>query len=187
MSFVLLYITRTLMITQIEVLFLQTTLASPESLRNARHEWGGISLALQGTTLLVQKQMWKARIAWERWHRKVKPHQTLIRHTKPKPEKLQLGPVRQNWKMWLPGQDPSRKALKSQEAGTKKSVRVCLVQTLPLFSHLKQMVFIWLKNKEQNFEPTPAAPDNSSRVSKVAKQNKTRHSGLNPFWWVTSK
>lgn len=58
--------------------------------------------------------------------------------------------------------------------------------TSPFFPS-QTMVFIWLKNKEQNFETTPAAPDNSSRVSKVAKQNKTRHSGLNQFWWVTYK
>lgn len=114
-----LYIPHILMITQIEVILLQPTLTSPESLKNARHEQGRINLDSQGTTLLVQKQMRKAHVAWERWYQKVKPHQPRIGQTKPKPEQFWLGPVRLNWKMQLPGQDPPRKALKSQEAGIK--------------------------------------------------------------------
>lgn len=51
----LLYFICILKITQFEVFFLQTTLTSPESLRNARHIWGSISLAPQEFTLPVQK------------------------------------------------------------------------------------------------------------------------------------
>lgn len=58
--------------------------------------------------------------------------------------------------------------------------------TTPFFpSHM--MVFIWLKNKEQNFEITPAAADNSSGVTRVAKQNKTQHPRLYHFRWITYK
>jgi len=95
----LLYIMHTLMITETEAILPQTTLTSPESPINARHKWRRIRLAPQGTTLLVQKQMWKVHNACKRWHQKVKPHQTLIGQTKPKPEQFQLGPIRQNWKM----------------------------------------------------------------------------------------
>lgn len=86
-----------LKISQIEVFLLQTTLTSPESPRNARHEWGTIILAPQEITFPMQKQMWKGHIAWERWHQKVKPHQTLIRQTKSKLEKFWLDAIWPNW------------------------------------------------------------------------------------------
>lgn len=80
---------------------------------------GRISLAPQRTTLLVQKQMRGVCIAWERWHQKVKPHQILIRQTKPKPEQFQLGPNRQNWETQLPGQNPPMKLLSCKKLGQK--------------------------------------------------------------------
>lgn len=63
-----------------------------------------------------------------------------------------------------------------------------MVWMLPsIFPHLSSqtIVFVRLKNKEQNFEVTPATADNSSGVTRVPEQNKIL--GLNHFWWITYK
>lgn len=103
---------------------------------------GRISLAPQRTTLLVQKQVRGVCIAWERWHQKVKQHQTLIRQTKPKPEQFQLGPNRQNWKTQLPGQNPPMEALELQETGTKNLCGLVWHGRYPLSPFLNNGVYL---------------------------------------------
>lgn len=85
--------------------------------------------------------------------------------------------------MRLPGQDPPRKALKLQEAGIKNLRGFAGCGHYLFFLPSQTMVVFLLK--EQNFETPPAAADNSSGVTRVAKKNKTWHPGLNHFQWIT--
>lgn len=52
----LLYITDSLVIIQIDAILLATTLTSPESFGNTSHKWESISMAPEGAALLLQKQ-----------------------------------------------------------------------------------------------------------------------------------
>lgn len=110
--------------------------------QKSKAQMGRISLAPQRTNLLVQKQVRGVCIAWERWHQKVKQHQTLIRQTKPKPEQFQLGPNRQNWKTQLPGQNPPMEALELQETGTKNLWGLVWRGRYPLSPFLNNGVYL---------------------------------------------
>lgn len=52
----LLYITDSLVIIQIDAILLATTLTSLESFGNTSHKWESISMAPEGAALLLQKQ-----------------------------------------------------------------------------------------------------------------------------------
>lgn len=127
------YITHTLMIAQIEVMLLQTTLTSPKSLGNPRHKQGRTSLAPQGTTLLVKKQMWKAHIAPKsqttsnsHWANQALPWAILAVPNQAEPE---------NATAWA---KPSSESSQVARSWDKKSVRVWMVWMLPfVFSLLK--------------------------------------------------
>lgn len=104
-----------LKITQIEVFLLQTTLTSPESLRNARNIWGAISLAPQESALPVQEQMWKG-ILPQKGGTKMSDHtKTLTRQMQPK-EKFCLSPIR-----------PNCRSSQVTRSWNKKSARIYLV------------------------------------------------------------
>lgn len=174
------------MITQREAILLQTTLTSPESHRNARHKWEESAWLLREPPCLCRSRCGKCVMPGKGGTKK--SNHTKLSSGKPNPSLNNFS--------WA---QPSRagkhdclsntllgKLLSCKKLGQKICEGSFGMDTTP-FLLSWTMVSIWLKKKEQNCETTLAAADNSSGVTQVAKENKTRHPGFYHFWWITYK
>lgn len=130
MSFTLLCITHTLIITEIEVFLLQT----PGSLKNARHKWGKNQLGSSGNHLACAEADAEGMKGGPKKSNHTKS--SLCNPTNTSPNNFSWAQTSRSGKCDCLGRALLGK-LTSCKMG-QKSVRICLVQMLPLFTHLKQ-------------------------------------------------
>lgn len=177
----LLYLTHILTITQLEVVLLQTTLTSRESHRNPRHKWEESAWLLREPPCLCRSRCRECVLPGKGGTKKSSHTKFSSGKQNPSLNNFSWAQTGRTGKHNCLGKTLLWKLLSCKKLGQKICEGLFGVDATP-FLLSWTMVFIWLKNKEQNFETTPAATDNSSGVTWVAKENKTRHPGFYHFW-----